>query len=79
MTRDRLRGNELPLTQDTLARMLGVHRPTISEAADALRARGLITDRRGLEETSCEHYRDFREVFGQLLGPAPGRRVPGGP
>jgi Mn-dependent DtxR family transcriptional regulator len=68
--------------------MLGVHRPTISEAAEALRARGLIayrrgkieiTDRRGLEEKSCEHYRDFREVFGQLLGPAPGRRVPGGP
>ena len=83
MTRDRIRADELPLTQDTLARMLGVHRPTISEAAEALRARGLIayrrgkiaiTDRPGLEQASCEHYAEFRQVFEQLLGPAPGPR-----
>jgi CRP-like cAMP-binding protein len=81
MTRDRVRADNLPLTQDTLARMLGVHRPTISEAAESLRARGLIayrlgkiaiTDRAGLEAASCEHYVEFRQVFEQLLGPLPG-------
>ena len=80
MTRDRVRGNDLPMTQDTLARMLGVHRPTISEAAEALRERGLITyhrgrikltDRAGLEAASCEHYAEFRAVYEELLGPAP--------
>jgi CRP-like cAMP-binding protein len=79
MTHDRIRGEDLPLTQDTLARMLGVHRPTISEAADALRQRDLITyhrghvaitDRAGLEATSCEHYAEFRAVYDQLFGPA---------
>ena len=83
MTRDRIRADELPLTHHTLARMLGVHRPTISEAAEALRGRGLIayrrgkiaiTDRAGLEEASCEHYAEFRQVYEQLLGPAPDPR-----
>ncbi len=80
MTRDRVRANELSLTHDTLARMLGVHRPTISEAAEALRERGLITyhrgqiaitDRAGLVGASCEHYAEFRAVYEELLGPAP--------
>jgi CRP-like cAMP-binding protein len=80
MTRDRVRGDELPMTQDTLARMLGVHRPTISEAAEALRTREIIayhrgritiTDLAGLEATSCEHYAQFRADYEKLLGPAP--------
>ena len=80
MTRDRVRGDTLPMTQDTLARMLGVHRPTISQAAEALRAQGLITyhrgkvvitDRAGLEVAACEHYAQFRAVYEELLGPAP--------
>lgn len=88
MTRDRVRADEVPLTQDTLARMLGVHRPTISGAAESLRDRGLIayrrgkiaiSDRAGLETASCEHYAQFREVYEQLLGPGPGSRDDGGP
>ena len=80
MTRDRVRADELTMTQDTLARMLGVHRPTISEAADSLRHRELIayhrgritiTDRSGLEAASCEHYAEFRSDYERLLGPAP--------
>jgi len=80
MTRDRVHDDALPMTQDTLARMLGVHRPTISTAAEALQERGLIayhrgkitvTDRRGLEAASCEHYAEFRAVYEDLLGPAP--------
>ena len=80
MTRDRVRADELTMTQDILARMLGVHRPTISEAADSLRQRELIayhrgritiTDRSGLEAASCEHYAEFRSDYERLLGPAP--------
>jgi CRP-like cAMP-binding protein len=80
MTRDRMRGDELPMTHDTLARMLGVRRPTISQAADGLRERGLIdyhrglitiVDRAGLKSASCEHYDQFREVYEELLGSAP--------
>lgn len=80
MTRDRVRADELPMTQDTLARMLGVHRPTISVAAEALRERGLIAykrgrivigDREGLVAASCEHYAEFRTAYEELLGPAP--------
>jgi CRP-like cAMP-binding protein len=80
MTRDRVRDDELPMTHDTLARMLGVHRPTISNAAEELRERGLIAyhrgkiavvDRAGLEAASCEHYAQFRAVYEELLGPAP--------
>jgi hypothetical protein len=71
------------MTQDTLARMLGVHRPTISEAAEALRSREIITYRRGriaitdrdaLVEAACEHYEQFRVVYEELLGPAPRTR-----
>ena len=80
MMRDRMQGDELPMTQDALARMLGVHRPTISQAAEALRDRGAIayhrgritiTDRAGLLAASCEHYEDFRRVYAELLGPMP--------
>jgi CRP-like cAMP-binding protein len=80
MTRDRVRGDVLPMTQDTLARMLGVRRPTITHAADTLREQGLITyhrgriavtDRPGLIAASCEHYAEFRAVYEELLGPAP--------
>jgi CRP-like cAMP-binding protein len=80
MTRDRMQGDELPMTQDTLARMLGVHRPTISEAAETLRSREIISYHRGhiaitnrvaLEAAACEHYEQFRVVYEELLGPAP--------
>jgi CRP-like cAMP-binding protein len=80
MTRDRMRADEMPFTHETLARMLGVHRPTVSEAAEGLRDRGLIayrrgritiTDRRGLEAASCEHYREFQQIYEHLLGPMP--------
>jgi CRP-like cAMP-binding protein len=80
MTRDRVHDDELPMTQETLARMLGVHRPTISLAAEALRDRRFIdyhrgritiTDRAGLLTASCEHYQQFLGVYEELLGPMP--------
>ena len=63
LLRDRLRSDLLPFTQETLAEMLGVQRPTVSLVARTLQTAGLIRSRRGsveiadgpgLEEASCE-------------------------
>jgi CRP-like cAMP-binding protein len=63
IVRDRMDGNELHLTHDFLAHMLGIHRPGVSIAVQALEMDGLIRhtrhqitieDREGLEERACE-------------------------
>lgn len=68
MMRDRLRSNELALTQQFLSFMLGVRREQVNQAAAALQQngfvsyrRGLITllDRKGLAAHACECYRDI--------------------
>jgi CRP-like cAMP-binding protein len=62
---DRLRSEELFLTQALLARVLGVRRATVNEAAGPLQQRNLISysrgririlDREGLEAASCRCY-----------------------
>jgi CRP-like cAMP-binding protein len=77
MTHDRVRADELPLTQEFLAEMLGVRRATVTEVAGALQRGGLIRyqrgrvtilDRRGLEAASCECYRVVRGELNRLLG-----------
>ena len=69
MMRDRSDGDELPITQGLLAEMLGVQRPTITNAARGLERAGLIErgrrqvtilDRQGLAEQSCECYQLVR-------------------
>ena len=69
MMRDRSDGDALPITQELLAAMLGVQRPSISNAArelerDDLIERGrrqvTILDRQGLTKASCECYRLVR-------------------
>ena len=69
MMRDRNDSDVMEITQDILAEMLGVHRPTITNAAEALEKAGLIArgrrqvtllDRRGLTEASCECYQLVR-------------------
>ena len=69
MMRDRHDGDDLPLTQDLLAEMLGVHRPSITNAAQSLQREGFIAcgrrrvtilDRDGLVGASCECYRLVR-------------------
>ena len=69
MMRDRHDADDLPLTQDLLAEMLGVHRPSITNAAQGLQRDGLIEcgrrrvtilDRDGLIGASCECYRLVR-------------------
>jgi CRP-like cAMP-binding protein len=77
MTHDRVDAAVFPMTHDFLAEMLGVRRPGVSVAAEALRHAGLITyrrgkvtvlDRPGLEAASCECYRLIRERFDRLPG-----------
>ena len=69
MMRDRSDGDALPITQNLLAEMLGVQRPTITNAARELERAGLIErgrrqvtilDRQGLTEESCECYQLVR-------------------
>jgi CRP-like cAMP-binding protein len=76
-TQDRVGTDEFPITQEFLAQMLGVTRPTISLVGQELQslhlihyAQGRLTvdDRHGLELVSCECYRTTRQAFEQLLG-----------
>jgi CRP-like cAMP-binding protein len=69
MMRDRSDDDALPITQNLLAEMLGVQRPTITNAARELERAGLIErgrrqvtilDRPGLTEASCECYQLVR-------------------
>lgn len=78
MTHDRLPGDEFALTQEFIADMLGVHRPSVSVVAGAFqqagcirysRGRMTIVDRRGLEAASCECYGVCARQIEQLLGP----------
>jgi CRP-like cAMP-binding protein len=78
-THDRVDGDQFLLTQEFLADMLGVTRPSVSVAAGTLQAAGLITYRRGrvtildrpqLEEASCECYAVVRSEYEKLLSPS---------
>ena len=66
---DRSGGFDVPLTQSTLAHMLGVQRTTVNLAAGRLEAAGVINCRRGymqivrreqLEQHACECYRSVK-------------------
>lgn len=79
MCHDRVEGDHLPLTQEFIAMMLGVHRPTVTVAAGILQRAGLIRygngrvtvlDRESLEAASCECYAAVRGRFAELLGAA---------
>jgi CRP-like cAMP-binding protein len=73
---DRLDGNELVMTQELIANMLGVRREGVTEAALQLQkesliryARGHITvlDRKGLERRTCECYAVVKREYDRLL------------
>ena len=77
MTQDRVRENSFQLTQEFLAQMLGVRRPSVSIAAGMLAKAGLISytrgritilDRAGLEAAACECYRIITGEFERLVG-----------
>ena len=73
---DRLSGNELVMTQELIANMLGVRREGVTEAAGKLQRAGLIhyrrghitvLDRPGLEARVCECYQVVKTEFDRLL------------
>ena len=77
MTQDRVGAAHYRLTQEFLAQMLGVRRPSVSVAAGILQKAGLITysrglivvsDRKGLEAASCSCYRVITDEFRRLVG-----------
>jgi len=73
---DRLRSNELVMTQELIANMLGVRREGVTEAAGRLDKSGLIRyqrgritvlDRPGLESRTCECYAVVKKEYDRLL------------
>lgn len=75
-TLDRLPSNELTMTQELIAGMLGVRRESITETAGNLQHAGLISYRRGhitvlnrsrLEPRACECYNVVRKEYRRLL------------
>jgi CRP-like cAMP-binding protein len=73
---DRLKSDELVMTQELIANMLGVRREGVTEAAGNLQRDGLIRyrrgritvlDRKGLEQRACECYAVVRKEYERLL------------
>ncbi|WP_137938588.1 Crp/Fnr family transcriptional regulator [Chitinivorax sp. B] len=73
---DRLPSNELVMTQELIANMLGVRREGVTEAAGRLHKAGLIRyqrghitvlDRPGLEKRTCECYAVVKKEYDRLL------------
>jgi CRP-like cAMP-binding protein len=76
VTHDRVQGDKFHLTQEFMASMLGVHRPSVSLVANEFQQAGIIRYSRGhmhildrdkLEESACECYAKVRGQFERLL------------
>src|SRR5258708_6104771 len=76
LTLDRLQGNQLVMTQELIANMLGVRREGVTEAAGKLQEAGLIeysrgkitvVDRERLEKRVCECYAVVKREYDRLL------------
>jgi CRP-like cAMP-binding protein len=77
---DRLASDEVSMTQELIANMLGVRREGVTEAAGKLQRAGLIRysrgrievrDRPGLEKAVCECYQVVKLEFDRLLSDVP--------
>ena len=77
LSHDRLDSDELVMTQELIANMLGVRREGVTTAAGRLQEQGLISyargririlDRRGLEAAVCECYKVVKDEYDRLLG-----------
>ncbi|CAH0166341.1 MULTISPECIES: Crp/Fnr family transcriptional regulator [unclassified Pseudomonas] len=77
---DRLPGNQLNMTQELIANMLGVRREGVTEAAGKLQRQGVIEysrgritvlNRRQLEQMSCECYAVVKKETDRLLSYMP--------
>jgi CRP-like cAMP-binding protein len=83
LTLDRMPTNELIMTQELVASMLGVRREGVTEAAGKLQQAGVIRyrrghitvlDRSGLESQVCECYAVVKKEFSRLLPDAAQRQ-----
>jgi CRP-like cAMP-binding protein len=81
---DRLPSNQLTMTQELIANMLGVRREGVTEAAGKLQRQGVIEysrghitvlDRHKLEQLSCECYAVVKKETDRLLPYVPQRQV----
>jgi len=81
---DRLPGNQLNMTQELIANMLGVRREAVTEAAGKLQAAGLIEysrghitiiDRPGVESRACECYATVKLEYDRIFLMKPELRV----
>src|SRR5450830_1977343 len=79
LTLDRMTINELKITHELIANMLGVRREGVTVAAGKLQSNGYISYRRGhitvvrragLEQDVCECYNVVKREFARLLPPA---------
>ncbi len=79
LSHDRVRSDELLMTQEFISNMLGGRRESVTVAAGRLQDAGLvhyarghirILDRKGLEAMVCECYQIVRDEFDRLLGSA---------
>jgi CRP-like cAMP-binding protein len=77
LSHDRVKADELIMTQELIADMLGVRREGVTVAAGRLQDSGAISyvrghikilDRKELEATVCECYRVVKDEFDRLLG-----------
>ena len=75
MTQDRAGSDSFDLTQEFIAEMLGVHRPSVSLVAGAFQQAGMIKynrghvtilDRQAMEEAACECYDNIAQNFRRL-------------
>ena len=78
---DRSQGDDIAITQQVIAHMLGVRRESVTEAVHRLQKLGLVRcgrgriavlDRTGLEQRACECYSAVRKEYDRLL---PDRRA----
>jgi CRP-like cAMP-binding protein len=77
LSHDRVKSDDLIMTQELIADMLGVRREGVTVAAGRLQDSGAISyvrghikilDRQKLEEAACECYRVVKDEFDRLLG-----------
>jgi CRP-like cAMP-binding protein len=85
LTLDRLGPQELTMTQELIANMLGVRREGVTEAAGRLQGYGYISyrrghikvlDRKGLERDVCECYGVVKKEFARLMSDVRNRQAP---
>ena len=76
MLQDRKKSSKVPMTQEQIARFLGVHRPSVTQIAQTLRRKKIINyirgkisivDRKKLENSACECYEGIHKIAWNVM------------